>query len=373
MTPLRFKKGASAVSIILILLIIAAICIGGYFAYYAYVAPSGTNSQTAAVETAKDLGPLVQGRLTSSQTLTKDVSRKSDIDTLAVSIDAWKEDEGKYPEKSACVESLVADNPGLDQYLWNNKLPADPDGPREIGAVTCESGYYYQSFGNTGYMLWAVIENSSNGNMTKTPEEIAADISSRIPPEKSSTGAYYTVDKIDFFAAAETPPAAAPAEPRPVTGSERTAYSMQIAYPNIIDPRKFIFELKPGETAEDYIILNNTSDKPAEFILYGADSTIDTDGNISYKTLDMPQNMVGGWITFDQNKVTVGPNNKQHIKFKITVPVGTPLSEYEGGVAAELPTAVVATRYMMKVSIIVTDNPQPVVKKTFTTKVKREL
>ena len=377
----RFKKGASVVSIILILLIIAAICVGGYFAYNAYVTPSSSQDlKTGAAIPASDLGSLVQGSLVSSQTLSKDVSRKADIDTLAVSIDAWKEDKGKYPEKSVCVQALVTDNPGFDQYLRNGKLPVDPDAPRTIGSTNCESGYYYQSFGDTGYVLWARMENSASGNFSKTPDEAAADISSEKSPEKSSPGTYYIADRIDFSGAATTGTATTPASPQTTTAGERTKYSMQIAYPNIIDPKRFIFEIRPGESAEDFIILNNTSDQPAEFILYGADSTIDAEGNISYKTLDTPQNMVGKWITFDRDRVTVGPDNKQQIKFKVTVPSGIPLSEYEGGVTAELAATTInpatnekiITRYMMKVSVNVTDNPQPVVKKTFTAKIKRE-
>lgn len=379
MSPTRFKKSASAVSAIFILLIIAAICIGGYFAYNSYVTPSAPKSKPTSENPGPDLGPLVQGNLASSQSLSKDISRKADLDTLAVSIDAWKDEQGKYPERSACVELLVTNNPGFDQYLRNGKLPSDPDAPRDLGEIKCESGYFYQSFGDTGYILWAKMENPSKGVITKTPEETSTDIYAKKTPEKSSSGTFYIADRIDFSATPSTKSSPAPAMPRETANGERTAYSMQIAYPNIIDPRKFIFEIRPGESAEDFLILNNTSNQPAEFILYGADSVIDAKGDISYKTLEMEQNMVGRWITFDQDKITVGPDNKQQIKFKVTVPSDIPLSEYEGGVAAELAVIAVnastdekiATRYMMKVSVTVTDDPQPVIKKTFTEKIRR--
>jgi hypothetical protein len=373
-----FKKSSSAVSIILILLVIAVILTIAYFAYNAYVTPSAPKLDNKPANTQPDLGPLVQGSLVSSQKLSTDISRKADLDTLAVSLDTWKDEKGKYPEKSVCVESLLNENPGLDRYLRNGRLPADPDGPRTIGVTKCESGYYYQSFGDAGCILWGRMQSETGGVIDKTPEEIAADITAKKTPEKSSTGTYYIADRIDFSPAVKTPAPAAE-QARTFDSGIRTAYSMLIAYPNIIDPRKFIFEIKPGESAEDFLILNNTSGLPAEFILYGADETIDPEGKVSYKTLDQEQNMVGRWITFDSDKVTVGPNNKQKIRFKVTVPSGIPLSEYDGGVAAELAATVinpytnekVETRYMMIVSVKVTDDPQPVVKKNFEEKVSR--
>jgi hypothetical protein len=174
------------------------------------------------------------------------------------------------------------------------------------------------------------------------------------------------------------------AEPTIVNGNQQTFSTQQnveqqinedrfnfvIANPNTIDPKKFIFELKPGETSSDEVYVKNASDVPLKFSLYGADGTKTAQGSFALRTKNEPLKDVGKWITFDEKEITLQPGEYKKVKFHLEVPSGTPEGTYSGGVAAEKskpetgnPNVTIAVRIGLRVDVKVTSNPHPASKK----------
>lgn len=146
-------------------------------------------------------------------------------------------------------------------------------------------------------------------------------------------------------------------------------FSFTIANPNRTDPQKFLFELKPGESAQEYGYIKNLSAIDLAINLYGADETTTNEGSFSLKSKDQPQNQVGTWITFEEKNVVLKPQEVKRVKFTLSVPKNTPLGEYHGGVAAEKtkpdsqnPNITIAVRIGLRVDVKVTDTPQPIAK-----------
>jgi len=143
-----------------------------------------------------------------------------------------------------------------------------------------------------------------------------------------------------------------------------------IANPNTNEPKKFIFELKPGQQARDSVIVKNEADVPLTFSLYGADGTKTKQGTFALCTKNEQPKDIGKWITFDQKEITLNPGEQRLINFIISIPSDTPLGDYSGGVAAEKsqadtnnPSLIIAVRIGLRVDVKVTDNPQPITKK----------
>lgn len=165
------------------------------------------------------------------------------------------------------------------------------------------------------------------------------------------------------------PTAKAAIPPGKVDKPNEDQFSFTIANPNQTDPQKFRFELKPGESAQDYGYVKNLSDIDLSINLYGADETTTNEGGFSLKTKDQGQNQVGSWITFEEKNFTLKPQEIKKVKFTINVPPNIALGEYHGGVAAEKtkpdshnPNITIAVRIGLRVDVKVTPAPQPIPK-----------
>lgn len=146
-------------------------------------------------------------------------------------------------------------------------------------------------------------------------------------------------------------------------------FTIEAANPNTINPRKFIFELRPGEKAEDYVEVSNLSDQEENFLLYGADPTFSAQGTPAYKTRQAGGNGEGQWVQFDQSKLTLQPKETKLVKFTVSVPQKAALGDYRAGIAMERaphassqPGISIATRIILHAEIKVTKNPQGIPK-----------
>lgn len=147
-------------------------------------------------------------------------------------------------------------------------------------------------------------------------------------------------------------------------------FNFVIANPNTIDPKKFIFEVKPGQTARDSVLVKNSSGVPLKFNLYGADETRSAQGSFAIKTKNEEAKTIGKWITFDEKEFTLAAGETKKVNFTLSVAEGTPEGTYSGGLAAEKtsadtknPNVIIAVRIGLRVDVKVTSNPQPVPKK----------
>jgi hypothetical protein len=150
----------------------------------------------------------------------------------------------------------------------------------------------------------------------------------------------------------------------PVTSE---GFTMVPAYPNSVNPRKVLFEIKPGGTGYDYVYIKNFSSEPAHFSLYGADPTVSNTGSLAYKTREKGMEQAGEWLKFDDPELDLGPMETKMVGFQVNVPEDTALDTYKVGLAMEKskkdvnnPSVTIATRYISHAEVKVTNDPQPI-------------
>ena len=144
-------------------------------------------------------------------------------------------------------------------------------------------------------------------------------------------------------------------------------FTLTPAYPNTINARKFIFEIAPGTSVTDYILVRNLSDVDEAYLLYGADPTLSNQGTPAYKTRQNGGDGEGSWIKFQEPEALVNAGGIKLFKFTLNVPENTPLGDYRAGITMERvqkdknnAAITIATRVILHSDIKVTDDPQPV-------------
>jgi len=152
-------------------------------------------------------------------------------------------------------------------------------------------------------------------------------------------------------------------------------FTITPANPNTINPRKFIFELKPGDQANDYVEIRNLSPTEQTFLLYGADPTFSAQGTPAYKTRQAGISAEGAWVKFEEPEVKLGPDETKIAKFTITAPHEAAGGDYRAGIAMEKskkdvnnPGITIATRIILHAEIKVTDSPNAIPKQDGTYK-----
>ncbi len=146
-------------------------------------------------------------------------------------------------------------------------------------------------------------------------------------------------------------------------------------YPNEKLPEYFSFELKPGESNEEFATLTNQTNDIVDVLLYPVDTTINSQNNLVLEGHDDSRDQVGKWITMpDGEEYTLNPKESKVIKFIISIPQDAEKRDYTGGIAMERKnpngskelqsgaTIKTNTRVGIKTFVKVTDNPQPVAK-----------
>lgn len=144
-------------------------------------------------------------------------------------------------------------------------------------------------------------------------------------------------------------------------------FTLTPAYPNTINSRKFIFEIAPGTSITDYILVRNLSDMDETYLLYGADPTVSNQGTPAYKTRQNGGDGEGSWIKFQDPQAQVSAGGIKLFKFTVSVPENTPLGDYRAGITMEKvrkdknnSAITIATRVILHSNIKVTDDPQPI-------------
>jgi len=125
---------------------------------------------------------------------TNDAARKTDLNTIATAIEAYKLDTGNYPDQSVCTNKLPTElSYSTSKYFSKGKMPTDPDiMSRTIGRESCWDGYYYQYFNPAGYALWAKMDDPANGNTSLSPDLfLKAFVASAPKVPLETSGTYY--------------------------------------------------------------------------------------------------------------------------------------------------------------------------------------
>jgi len=95
----------------------------------------------------------------------------------------------------------------------------------------------------------------------------------------------------------------------------------------------FVYTLRPGETKDDTVVINNHSDKPLAVIIEALDATNTAEGG--FTLIDSPdQNQdIGRWIKLDASAVSIAAGKSAEVGFRIAVPSDASPGQHSGAIA----------------------------------------
>jgi len=96
----------------------------------------------------------------------------------------------------------------------------------------------------------------------------------------------------------------------------------------------FIYQLLPGESRDDAVLISNTSTQVLQAKLYTVDATV-TDGAFVLAEEKEGQKRLGSWVKLALDRVSLEPGEEKEVPFVITIPFETEASEYLGGIVLE--------------------------------------
>lgn len=153
----------------------------------------------------------------------------------------------------------------------------------------------------------------------------------------------------------------------PSGDEKQNGFTSYPAHPNANNPKRFIYEMRPGETIEDALTVENLANLEQDFDLYGVDAVINEKDEFQPLLNSDQKKEIGSWIKFETPEITLAGKTKSENKFTLTVPENTPYGNYLGFIGAEKfgndkknAQVKIVSRKVHKVEITVTDNPQPI-------------
>lgn len=97
-----------------------------------------------------------------------------------------------------------------------------------------------------------------------------------------------------------------------------------VVYQNDVHPENLVYELKPGDTFRDEIIVTHTGTQVAHVNLYAEDKS-------EGKTF------LSQWVKMDTSSFDIPPGTTQTFKFTVTVPPDAEKKEYKGSIFVHEP------------------------------------
>jgi hypothetical protein len=96
----------------------------------------------------------------------------------------------------------------------------------------------------------------------------------------------------------------------------------------------FLYNVQPGSTIEDTLVVRNQSAFDAKVQLNANDATVSTDGSFSLLPNEVENNLLGSWVSLDTTELTIGTGESIGVPFTIEVPADAQSGEYAGGLSA---------------------------------------
>ncbi len=97
-----------------------------------------------------------------------------------------------------------------------------------------------------------------------------------------------------------------------------------VVYQNSVRPDKFVYELKPGDSFEDEILISHTGTQVASVKLYPEDK------NEGDSKLPPEKQYLSQWIKIEKPSFDFPPGPNQTVKFTLTVPSDAEKGDYQG-------------------------------------------
>jgi hypothetical protein len=164
---------------------------------------------------------------------------------------------------------------------------------------------------------------------TEAPTATAVPISAAVP----ATAAVPISAAVPAVTSAGT---ATQTQQLPAFDPSQEPFSMEIAAPKPAGARQFNFDLAPGSSAEDTVIIKNFSNHTIHFSLYAADPTVTNTGSPAYKTRgETTSKGPAVWIKFEEPEIDLPAMSAMPVKFTVTVPSDAARDNYRAGIAME--------------------------------------
>ncbi|MFJ6653425.1 DUF916 domain-containing protein [Microbacterium sp. NPDC091313] len=102
------------------------------------------------------------------------------------------------------------------------------------------------------------------------------------------------------------------------------------------DRPNFAYDLAPGGTAGDALLVINRSAQPIELGVYAADGFLTPDGSLDILAGGETSTELGSWIAVGTDRVTLDSGQSAEIPFTLTIPADAPPGDYAAGVVASM-------------------------------------
>lgn len=96
----------------------------------------------------------------------------------------------------------------------------------------------------------------------------------------------------------------------------------------------FAYELEPGATLTDALVVTNLSVVPLSLDVYAADGYTTPSGDLDLIPADQPSVALGSWITTEVDQVDLDAGESIEIPFTVTVPADAAVGDHPGGIVA---------------------------------------
>lgn len=115
------------------------------------------------------------------------------------------------------------------------------------------------------------------------------------------------------------------------------AFEIKPVNQNHNSPSWLVYNVKPGDSVKDEVMVSNGSDNPITLLLYPAETkTVKEPGAFVLNDRGTPLNDIGKWITLSKESVTLPAKSEEKIMMTLTVPANAVEKEYQAGIVAHL-------------------------------------
>lgn len=97
----------------------------------------------------------------------------------------------------------------------------------------------------------------------------------------------------------------------------------------------FVYELGPGESKEDYVIIFNNTDEEKSVLLDVVDSEASNIGAFALTSSREEQKGIGKWIELEEHEFTLEAFARKKIKFTIAIPEDADTGEHSGAITVQ--------------------------------------
>lgn len=97
----------------------------------------------------------------------------------------------------------------------------------------------------------------------------------------------------------------------------------------------FIFNLGPGESAEDYVEVFNYTEESQRLLIHAYDSEPSNIGAFALTGSNNIQTGIGKWVKVEQEEIEIPAGESRAVKFTITIPQDANVGEHSGAITAQ--------------------------------------